>query len=73
MATLREFTTRHCHSESLSGILITNTYLNSIYYGEGGVGGKTSKTKASKLKWHFRNNCKQAAGFMVHEVSLLTV
>ena len=49
MATLEAATTRHRHTESLSGILTTNTYLGRKNHREGGAGRKICKAMAGKL------------------------
>ena len=49
MATLQAVTTRHCHTESPSGILTTNTYLGRKNHREGGAGRKICKAMAGKL------------------------
>ena len=49
MATLEAATTRHRHTESLGGILTTNTYLGRKNHREGGAGRKICKAMAGKL------------------------
>ena len=49
MATLEAATTRHRHTESLSGILTTNTYLGRKNHREGGEDRKICKAMAGKL------------------------
>ena len=69
MATLWAAPTRHRHTEQFSRIL-TDQYLPNPYLKREEGMGKT-KANSKLLQQHLAKNCKQATGYITHEVPLL--